>query len=280
MNPKLSIITINLNNIEGLKKTIESVINQLFKDFEYLIVDGGSTDGSLGIIEQNANRLSYWVSETDSGVFQAMNKGIRKAKGEYLLFLNSGDFLLHDHVLSSVFKENSSEDILCGTSIISKNGNVLYYLAPPDKFNLKFFCKRNISHQSTFIKKSLFERFGYYREDYKTQSDYEFWIRTIIMNNCSTRNLNLLISDYNLEGISSKKENSVLSRLENEDIFTHTIPPGISDDYIMWIKEPLKMQVFEWFIFNRFLYLPLLFIYKIALHGVAIKKHVLKMFNK
>ncbi|MFZ3274524.1 MAG: glycosyltransferase, partial [Lutibacter sp.] len=87
----LSIITINFNNLEGLKKTMASVLGQTWKEFEYIIIDGGSTDGSAAYIESQSQHLNYWVSESDKGIYNAMNKGIKVAHGEYLLFLNSGD---------------------------------------------------------------------------------------------------------------------------------------------------------------------------------------------
>ena len=93
MNNKLSIITINYNNLEGLKRTVESVINQTSKEFEYIVIDGGSNDGSGAYIESKSEHIDYWVSEPDKGIYNAMNKGIAKASGEYLLFLNSGDHL-------------------------------------------------------------------------------------------------------------------------------------------------------------------------------------------
>ena len=97
---KLSIITVNLNNRDGLKKTIDSVISQTFKDFEWIVIDGGSTDGSRELIEQYVNHFAYWVSEPDKGVYNAMNKGVKKAKGEYLQFLNSGDWLRDENTVN------------------------------------------------------------------------------------------------------------------------------------------------------------------------------------
>jgi glycosyltransferase involved in cell wall biosynthesis len=96
---KLSIITVNLNNSKGLSKTIESVISQLNSTIEFLVIDGGSVDESLMMIKEVADKLSYWVSEKDSGIYAAMNKGIEKAKGNHLLFLNSGDILVADQPL-------------------------------------------------------------------------------------------------------------------------------------------------------------------------------------
>jgi glycosyltransferase involved in cell wall biosynthesis len=261
---KISIITINLNNIRGLGKTIESVFDQAFYELEYLVIDGGSTDGSVELLQQNNDRIAYWISEPDSGVFQAMNKGIRKATGEYLLFLNSGDFLLHDHVLNSVFKGNPQEDILCGTSLITRNGTPLYYSAPPDFFTLRFFCNRNIPHQSTFIKRNLFEKHGYYREDFKIKSDYEFWIRAIILNNCNTRKLNILISDYNLEGISSDPGNVSLARTEMKKALELNIPQPIWGDYIAWFEYPSKMEILIWARSNSLVFNILSIFYKIA----------------
>ena len=88
---RLSIITINYNNREGLRKTIESVVNQTYRNFEYIIIDGGSTDGSVEVVKEYADRISYWVSEPDNGIYNAMNKGVLAANGKYIQFLNSGD---------------------------------------------------------------------------------------------------------------------------------------------------------------------------------------------
>ncbi len=276
MHPKLSIVTINLNNVNGLKKTVESVIFQKFQDHEYIVIDGGSTDGSSELLQQYNEKIAYWISETDSGVFQAMNKGIRNAKGDYLLFLNSGDFLLHDFVLSHVFKDNPSEDILCGTSLITNNGEPLYYSSPPDEFNLRFFCNRNIPHQSTFIKKRLFEHYGYYREDFKLKADYEFWIRTIIIHNCTTRRLNIVISDYNLEGISSDPGNVSLARSEMKVAMEANIPAAIWSDYIDWFEEPERMQMHQWAKTKPLIFSVILLFYKIA----SITFRIKSKFNK
>ena len=106
---QLSIITINKNDAKGLEKTLESIWKkQSFKDFEHIIIDGASTDNSINIIKKYASHLSYWVSEPDKGIYNAMNKGIIKAKGNYLLFLNSGDWLEND-ILARVFKEISQK---------------------------------------------------------------------------------------------------------------------------------------------------------------------------
>src|SRR5690606_22317295 len=103
---KLSIVTINLNNLVGLQKTMQSVFNQTFTDYEYIVIDGGSTDGSKEYIEKHTNKLVYWVSEKDGGVYEAMNKGIIKATGEYCNFLNSGDYFWNNSVLEKSLVHN------------------------------------------------------------------------------------------------------------------------------------------------------------------------------
>ena len=108
---KLSIITINYNNLAGLQKTIESVVSQTFRDFEWIVIDGGSVDGSRELIERYANSFSYWVSEPDKGIYNAMNKGIVVAKGDYLLFLNSGDWLCDEMALERSFSHHPTKDI-------------------------------------------------------------------------------------------------------------------------------------------------------------------------
>src|SRR5687768_8039033 len=116
---KVSIITINLNNAADLKLTIESILNQTYKDFEFIIIDGGSTDGSLDLIKQNEDKITSWISEKDKGIFNAMNKGILKATGEYLIMLNAGDLFHDPKVLQDIFEgKNHTEDILYGNALL------------------------------------------------------------------------------------------------------------------------------------------------------------------
>ena len=110
---KLSIITVNFNHREGLRNTINSVISQKdFDDYEFIVIDGGSTDGSKDVIMESANRITYWVSEKDGGIYNGMNKGIKVANGEYLIFMNSGDTFYNDHVLADVFCQNREAEII------------------------------------------------------------------------------------------------------------------------------------------------------------------------
>ena len=152
MGCKLSIITINYNNKTGLIKTFESVDRQMWTDFEYIVIDGGSTDGGKELIEQNP-KITYWVSEKDSGVYQAMNKGIRKANGDYIIFMNSGDFFYDSTVLEKVQHQFLSEiDILYGNSMFFKDDGFEKLEIPPEKLNFSFlFNSDHLTNFKTFI---------------------------------------------------------------------------------------------------------------------------------
>ena len=164
---KISVITINYNDKVGLKKTIDSVVNQSFKDFEFIVIDGASTDGSVSVIEENKNQIAYWVSEPDSGVYNAMNKGIKAATGDFVIFMNSGDCFYSNSVLEEVSSELTTDfDIYYGDNYkVSPNSK--RFKTYPDKLQFSFFYSSCINHQSTFIRRSLFEDHFYYNENYK-----------------------------------------------------------------------------------------------------------------
>lgn len=202
---KLSIITINLNNKEGLCKTIESVISQTCKDFEWIIIDGGSTDGSKELIEKYSEHINFWISEPDKGIYNAMNKGIKNANGEYLLFLNSGDYLYNSEVLFNVIPFLKGKDFYlgnekCGNNIISYNNLNLETLF----FTLS---ESSLCHQSTFIKKNIFKKYGYYREDYSIVSDWIFYYTSIIMGKATLEKLNFLVAVFDTNGKSQQLQN-------------------------------------------------------------------------
>ena len=144
---KVSIITVNYNNNEGLQKTFDSVFAQTYVDFDYLVIDGGSNDGSRELIESNKDKLAYWLSEKDRGIYDAMNKGIDNAKGEYLLFLNSGDYLYNKDVLREVAESGLDADIVYGDIIWDTDG-VQSENRFPDKISFDFFFKRRVSSSS------------------------------------------------------------------------------------------------------------------------------------
>jgi glycosyltransferase involved in cell wall biosynthesis len=197
---KLSIITINKDNVAGLARTIQSVSEQTFEDFEYIVIDGASSDGSVEIIKKYADGITCWVSEPDTGIYNAMNKGIKKAQGEYCLFLNSGDTIISASTLENVFMEvNGQADIYYSDMLTSDNITKQY----PDELDVNFFLYENINHQNVIIRKSLFESHGYYNETLKAVSDWEFYLKEIWTYNSQFVHLRTKIVQYNTDGISS-----------------------------------------------------------------------------
>ena len=228
--PQLSIITINRNDAQGLEKTLESIWKkQSFKDFEHIIIDGASTDNSINIIKKYASHLSYWVSEPDKGIYNAMNKGIIKAKGNYLLFLNSGDWLEND-ILARVFKENFTEDIVYADLYQYRNADDIQISPYPDKLTLPFIYNYSLGHPSTFIKRELFKNM-LYEEKYRIISDWAFFITQILLFNRTTKHLNFAVSYFNVYGISSDPKSGNLIMQERSDFFKNNFPYLISEFY-------------------------------------------------
>lgn len=241
---KLSVITINRNNADGLDKTIQSVINQSCKDFEYIVIDGNSTDHSIDIIKKYNSNINYWVSETDKGIYNAMNKGIAKANGNYVLFLNSGDYLVNNDVLKSVFDQHQTADILYGNMQIDWGNGKITFGKMPDKITFKQMYIDTLWHPVSFIKKTLFDKYGLYNEIYKVVADYDFFFKVIIINNVTTYHVNLDIAMYNLNGLSSLPENKALEQAERRKVIESYLPQSIIDFAIDTIV-PDKLSIFD-----------------------------------
>lgn len=210
---KLSIITINYNNFDGLQKTMQSVFSQSFKDFEYIVIDGGSDDGSKELIEQNSSKITYWVSESDNGIYHAMNKGIKKAKGDYVFFLNSGDTFYNDAVLQQIVNSfTSKKDIYYGNVMINKDES--YVKTFPKELSFGFFFQQTITHQAVFVKRELFDTVFYFNESLKFVSDWEYLINAICKYNANYEYVDVIVSNYDLLGVSSL--NSSKKKIEEE----------------------------------------------------------------
>ena len=178
---RLSVITVNRNNAGGLAKTISSVVSQSWRDFEFIIIDGASDDNSPEIIRQNEDHLSYWISEPDKGTYHAMNKGIKVAKGEYCLFLNSGDYLVHSTVLEKVFSLDIKADIISGDVLKIRPNGKFRRVSSPETISLHKLCIHSLPHQATLIRTGLFEEIGYYNESYRIASDWEFFLKALVI---------------------------------------------------------------------------------------------------
>jgi glycosyltransferase involved in cell wall biosynthesis len=225
--PKSSVITINYNNRKGLEKTIASVITQTFNDYEYIVIDGGSDDGSADVIKTNADKITYWVSEKDKGIFNAQNKGIAKAKGEYLLFLNSGDYLCDTEVLNKVFSFNYSDDIIYGDMMIDNGKGKPVYGYSPNLITFEEMIRSTLWHPASFIKKSLFDKYGLYDETLKIVSDYEFFLKVLFIHNVSFRHIPLPVSVFATDGIGSSKENDALHKQERLQVQLKHFPLAV-----------------------------------------------------
>ena len=226
---KYSIITINYNNCDGLRRTIESVISQSYKDYEFIIIDGGSTDESREIIEQYSNSINYWVSEPDKGIYNAMNKGIRQAKGDYLNFLNSGDAFYDSDVLASVDKELGDYDIIIGKEYHQdpKTGESATTFLPA-RISMATFVVSYLPHQSGFIKRSLFED-SLYDENLRIVGDWKFYMQQIVCNERTVKLTDIVVSRREQGGISNA--NSSLNAEERLKVLHEILPPGVYKDY-------------------------------------------------
>ncbi|GAA4883844.1 glycosyltransferase family 2 protein [Flaviramulus aquimarinus] len=214
---KISIITINYNNLEGLKKTVNSVKSQTYTDFEYLVVDGGSTDGSADYLESHNAMFDYKVSELDNGIYHAMNKGVKKANGEYVLFLNSGDYFYSSKVLEENHLQIKEQDIIYFNLQVIE-GNKTFIKEYPDLLSFSYFVKDTLPHPATFIKKDIFVRTEFYKEDFKIVSDWKFFMDAICRYSVTYRHVSKPLSTFLIGGMSSDPKNSVIKQNEIKEV--------------------------------------------------------------
>jgi glycosyltransferase involved in cell wall biosynthesis len=237
--PGITIITINYNNKAGLYKTIQSVLLQDYENIDYIIIDGGSNDGSKELLKVYEDKLYYSVSERDNGIYNAMNKGIKKAKGDYILFLNSGDYFKNKTVISALVNGGNNADIIYG-DILLQDKNQLKEVIYPDKITFKFFLLNSLPHASALIRSSLFDIVGLYNETYKISSDWEFYLLALAKHNCSYKHVKIFVTIFGLEGISSNPENIQIIKNER-DTSLHKYFPLVVDDYAE--QEALEKEI-------------------------------------
>lgn len=219
---KLSIITVNFNNSNGLTETLKSIEQQSFCAYEHIIVDGGSTDTSKEVIleyEKRTSKLAYWVSEQDKGIYDGMNKGIQQAKGEYLYFLNSGDCLIND-ILQAVTLDGT-QYVYAKTKLILPEKEIS--ITPPNTLDLVFFLQDALPHQACFIHRSLFKH-QEYSTKYKIISDWIHSVQSIILEGCSYKFLPLTVSICDGTGVSS---NRTETQCERDRWLTENLPSSI-----------------------------------------------------
>ena len=286
----LTIITINYNNAEGLRKTLASVASQTYADIEHVIIDGGSTDGSVEIIREyarandaHAGSLTnnchqiHWLSEPDNGIYHAMNKGIRMATGEYIEILNSGDILAADDVTErmmaameeKVKQQNTNNHSVMEQHTITVNENTASRLSPlasspianspaifygnmikewPDGRRVKdtcgggdytpesfyYFYRGTLNHDCAYIRKDLFEKYGLYNEQMKICSDWEWYVRAIVLGGEKTVYTNIDVTVFDMTGVSeSDGKNKDIILKERREYLESILPAAVLRDYDM-----------------------------------------------
>ena len=226
---KFSIITINYNNAKGLRNTIDSVVNQTYTDFEFIIIDGGSTDGSVEVIKEYTNKITYWVSEPDKGIYNAMNKGIQVANGEYLNFMNSGDCFYNNDVLQKLADYHLEKDMIIGHDYHYNEELKLGHVSlEPMRLSMITFYEETLAHQSTFFKKSLFQEYQY-DESYKFVSDWIFYLRKIVTEEKTVIFIPDIICKREAGGITERL--NAQSQEEKRQYLKNFLAPGVHKDY-------------------------------------------------
>lgn len=231
--PKISIITVCFNDAAGLEKTLSSAQEQTYKNTEHIVIDGNSSDGSKDILKKYRDYLSYAVSESDKGIYNAMNKGIKVANGTYLQFLNAGDYYTSPTILEEfVNAPNFSGDIIYGDYQFEK-GKKEY----PDTVTPLYMMKSSLPHQSTLFKKSVFDTMGLYNEEYTITSDREFYIKCLLNGNIIFTRVPLALTVFDKTGRSNDADHQEIKKAENEKVFKEYFGPYYDD-----LKLAMELQ--------------------------------------
>lgn len=255
----ISVITINYNDHVGLERTINSVLSQSYSEIEYIVVDGNSNDGSREIIEKNSWRITKWISEPDTGIYNAMNKGIRIATGEYCIMMNAGDVFYSSNVLEKASRALATgADIYNGNAIyVNENKQIEWYRKGHKDISTLHFFRSSICHQATFIKTILLKKY-FYDESLKMVSDWKFWIQTICKDHVSYKTIDIDICCFDTGGLTNKQHEAGL--LERRKVLTEMFSFEEIESYnkllskgktIKYIKEGIKRRF--WLYYARLL---------------------------
>jgi glycosyltransferase involved in cell wall biosynthesis len=247
---KLSIVTINYNNAKGLRKTLASVAVQTYPHVEHIIVDGGSSDNSVDVIKEYVRQVEsgkwkvesvVWVSEKDSGIYNAMNKGICKTTGEYIQILNSGDVLAAPDVTERMFKELEREKNRELVDVPILYGNMVRKNYATDKlegkskeveYSLRQYYSSTMNHDCCYIHRSVYEKYGLYDESLKIVSDWKWFLQTIGLGKVKPIYADIDVTIFDCSGIS--ETNLVLRNKERRQVLEELLPPAVLADYDMY----------------------------------------------
>ena len=240
----ISIITINRNNADGLKQTLISVAEQTAKDFEHIVIDGASTDHSVEVIKQFPH-IAYSVSEPDAGIYEAMNKGILQAKGEYCMFLNSGDYLANPTIISTMLPYLSGEDIIYGNLIKKSLTGEMKRFVYPDEIKLNRFVLASLPHPASFINNSLFKQLGLYRTDLKIVSDWAFFLEVVFKHGVSYKHVPVFVSVFALGGITTNPMYKNIEIEEREKVWKEMFPYAYKEFFRLVEREQELHKVYQ-----------------------------------
>ena len=232
----VSIVTVNFNNLEGFKRTHKSILSQSYTNWEWIVIDGGSTQGDREYIEQHSSEMSYWCSEADKGPYNAMNKGIAVAKGQYIIFLNSGDVFYDSEVLAHVFGKPHSTDVIYGDWIQWHDKEKKVLMNAPKKLSLRFIFSDNICHQAMFIKSDCLKQ-SPYDESFTLYADWAKWI-TFAINGKTFEYVPYTICLFQMGGMSNTRLE--LIEKEHQRLQDEVIPITVKE--ILAENDELKAE--------------------------------------
>lgn len=216
-----SVITVCRNEADKIGATCDSIVSQSCRDFEWIVIDGGSTDGTLNVLEKYRNRIAVLVSEPDDGIYNAMNKGVSRATGQYVVFMNGGDCFSDSQVLETVSNAQQA-DIIYGDLLF--DGSSASVKAYPDVLPTGYLLKNMLPHQASFIRRTMFEKYGLHDESYQIAGDYEMFARLLEKNRVSYCHVPKVLALFDDEGISKNPEQRMLRKLENHRVRKQYFP--------------------------------------------------------
>lgn len=246
---KLSIITINRNNATGLEKTIKSVVSQTCKEFEYIVVDGASTDDSVDVIKRYESQFTHlkWVSEPDKGIYNAMNKGLRLASGEYIQILNSADSLAADDVVEKMLvalEKAGNPNIFYGNMIkcFPDGRKVVDKSFAGQEITMLGMYRGTLNHDPAYIRRELFDKYGYYDENLKIVSDWKWYLQAIVLGGEKPQYVDVDVTLFDMTGISENADSKKKINKERKSVLNELIPNAYLHDYELYSDDIYMMR--------------------------------------
>jgi len=245
----LSVITINRNNAAGLEKTLQSVAAQTIKEFEYIIIDGASTDGSVEVIKKYESQFAQlkWVSEPDMGIYNAMNKGLRMALGDYIQILNSADALAAPDVIERMFaalEKLGHPSILYGNMIkcFHDGRRMIDKCFAGQEITMLGMFSGTLNHNPAYIRRDLFEKYGYYDENLSIVSDWKWYLQAIILGDEKPQYVDIDVTLFDMTGISEIEASKQRIKEERKKVLEELIPDVYLHDYECYSDDIYLMR--------------------------------------